>query len=337
MKPLFLSVVLLVNLVSRGLGLDLTSSFSELQQKASNIIKELSRNPGENVSDDVSFYLWTRANPKHPSILRLDDTLAFSLDNSNFDPSKPIKVLAHGYTDNGRTGWIIDARDKLLEKGDFNLISVEWEKLAGPSPFYFIAVRNTKLVSKTLGDFINFLIKKYALTTDSFHLIGFSLGAQLVGMTGYKLNGQILRVTGLDPAAPLFHNVSDSDRLSKSSARFVDVIHAAGLWIGVDEPVGHLDYYPNGGFAAQPGCSNENLGLTCSHARANKFFVESVTSDVGFTSYKCDSWDKFQEGLCMDNPTSLMGLPASRRDPEGTYYLRTRDQSPFAIRGKARS
>ena len=33
-----------------------------------------------------------------------------------------------------------------------------------------------------------------------FHAVGFSLGAQVTGHLGYKLQGRIQRITGLDPA-----------------------------------------------------------------------------------------------------------------------------------------
>ena len=36
---------------------------------------------------------------------------------------------------------------------------------------------------------------------------------------------------------PMFHTVPLSDRLSKDDAKFVDVIHCAGLWVGMDEKV----------------------------------------------------------------------------------------------------
>ena len=98
------------------------------------------------------------------------------------------------------------------------------------------------------------------------------------------------RITGLDPAGFLFHNVPHNARLDPSDALFVDVIHSAGLWIGMDEAVsllqilkhtssyllkyfffqvGHVDFYPNQGHHPQPGCEEEGLGLDCSHQRAH--------------------------------------------------------------------
>ena len=92
----------------------------------------------------------------------------------------------------------------------------------------------------------------------------------------------------------LFHTAPENEKLSPEDAEFVDVIHAAGLWIGTDERVGHVDFYPNSGKAHQPGCEDEDLGLLCSHVRAHKLFAESITSDIGFYSVQCQSWEMFE-------------------------------------------
>ena len=68
-----------------------------------------------NNTDDIEFVLWTRDNWFDDQILIFGD--ADSVANSNFDPSKPTKVLVHGFTDHGRVYWIRHMRDAYLGKG----------------------------------------------------------------------------------------------------------------------------------------------------------------------------------------------------------------------------
>ena len=66
---------------------------------------------------------------------------------------------------------------------------------------------------------------------------------------------------GLDPARFAFTDAPPDARLDKSDARFVDVIHTdIGKW-GLEQPVGHVDFYPNGG-ASQAGCEWGNDKLS---------------------------------------------------------------------------
>ena len=61
-----------------------------------------------------------------------------------------------------------------------------------------------------------------------------------------------------DPAYPGFDGPNARRRLAKSDAKFVDVIHTnarTGLSnaVGIETPLGHADFYPNGG-SRMPGC-----------------------------------------------------------------------------------
>jgi hypothetical protein len=58
---------------------------------------------------------------------------------------------------------------------------------------------------------------------------------------------------GLDPAGFLFEGHDGTVRLDTSDAEYVDVIHSDGGFLGTLEPIGHVDFYPNGG-RAQRGC-----------------------------------------------------------------------------------
>ena len=89
---------------------------------------------------------------------------------------------------------------KSFFSGDFNVISVDWELLAGPSPYYFLASDNVIPVGFRIGAFVTFLVDNFGCSLDDFHPTGFSLGGQVVGNVGHALNGELPRITGLDPA-----------------------------------------------------------------------------------------------------------------------------------------
>ncbi len=83
----------------------------------------------------------------------------------------------------------------------------------------------------------------------------FSLGAQTAGMVAnFLLSGKLKRITGLDPAKPLFIFAKNNRKLGKDDAEFVDIIHTDVLQRGVLSTAGHADFYVNGGIE-QPGCS----------------------------------------------------------------------------------
>ena len=59
----------------------------------------------------------------------------------------------------------------------------------------------TKPVGKLTSKFLGQLMQLGQLANlDDVHLVGFSLGAHVVGYAGKYLKGRIARVTGLDPA-----------------------------------------------------------------------------------------------------------------------------------------
>lgn len=73
------------------------------------------------------------------------------------------------------------------------------------------------------------------------------------------------RITGLDPAGPLFFAVRpafvEHFALEGSDAEMVDIIHTDRDFYGFSESTGTADFYPNGGTRYQPGCA-ANLRLT---------------------------------------------------------------------------
>ena len=68
----------------------------------------------------------------------------------------------------------------------------------------------------------------------------------------------------LDAASPQFENEHIDVRLDRSDAQFVDVIHTDSKTFvvrgyGIKKPIGHIDFYPNGGYE-QKNCRKRDDG-----------------------------------------------------------------------------
>jgi len=298
------------------------------------VLSEFQPTISKNVSD-IKLILWTRKSPLQYHTLTLGDPIPIqSLSISNYNRSNPTKVLIHGFSDKGLTSWVKTFKKKYLERYDANVISVDWEPLAR-SPWYTSAAKNSRLVGKYTAEYIKFLVEEGGSTYDSFHVLGASLGAHAAGFVGHYSEGKIGRITGLDPSGPLFHSVPPSDRLDRSAAKFVDIIHTAGKWVGNSEKNGHVDFYPNLGLAPQPGCEgHESLDLSCSHRKAWQMFAESIGNTAKlFFAVSCQSAEEFAEGHCCDSRAllnlAIMGEPA-HNGTRGEFYLYTNTDNPLA-------
>ena len=54
-----------------------------------------------------------------------------------------MKILFHGFSDKSSTLWTNLVKNKYLLAGDYNVFSVDWEKLAR-SPWYSTAAKNAE-------------------------------------------------------------------------------------------------------------------------------------------------------------------------------------------------
>lgn len=124
------------------------------------------------------------------------------------------------------------------------------------------AARNTQVVGEYTAKLIDYLVSR-GMSLPSLHLIGLSLGAQMAGVCGQSVkSGRVVRITGLDPAGPLFKKWPKSLKLDSSDAEFVDVIHSDAGIFGYPTSVGHVDFWPNRGISPQPGCTKPEVKRT---------------------------------------------------------------------------
>lgn len=268
-----------------------------------------------------------------------------------------VRVIVHGFGSSCSHVWIYEMRTALMAVEDCLIICIDWENGA-ILPNYVKAAANTRLVGKQLAILLKGLEEFKGLQMSRTHIIGFSLGGHVSGFAGAELNG-LSRITGLDPAGPLFESQHPKARLDSSDANFVDVIHSNGEnlilgGLGSWQPMGHVDFYPNGG-RVQHGCSNIFVGAVtdfiwtagavegrslCNHRRSYKFFIDSVAPRCLFPAFPCDSYDSFLQGKCFpcdkamknasaDARCGNMGYYADRSTGRGQLYLVTREEEPF--------
>ncbi|KAL1117631.1 hypothetical protein AAG570_003946, partial [Ranatra chinensis] len=141
-----------------------------------------------------------------------------------------------------------------LSKGGVNVVKVDWSWYANRLLYPASALATGRAAARVAA-LLKRLLQAGATTPQKVHLIGFSLGAHVAGGAGSLTAPKVGRITGLDPARPGFESfVTLGAELDKTDATLVDVVHTCAGYFGVSQPVGHLDFFPNGGTPAQPGC-----------------------------------------------------------------------------------
>ncbi|CAH1637298.1 unnamed protein product [Spodoptera littoralis] len=279
------------------------------------LLDEISRDPANNL-----YLLYTRRNQIVSQTLVMND--ANSITRSNFNANRPTVIIAHGWLSNQFTSTNYIIRNAYLRKSDVNVIVLDWRRLAASD--YVTATRGVPAVGRGLGQFLNFLNRVTGAAFNSMHIVGFSLGAHLVGNAGRELGGRAARVTALDPAGPLWNY--NSNRVNSNDGIYVEAIHTDGgssagaLGIGMN--VANADFYPNGG-VSQPGCST-NL---CNHNRAVEFFAASVTYNH-FVGRQCSNSIQVSTNTCRGNELR-MGNDDLRKTGSGMYRLDTGRTYPY--------
>ncbi|XP_027053477.1 inactive pancreatic lipase-related protein 1-like [Pocillopora damicornis] len=238
-------------------------------------------------------------------------------------------------------------KDALLQREDCNVIVVDWFK--GAKKGYFQSAGNTRLVGAMVGELVKFLISSVDGSpelAERFYVVGVSLGAQTAGYAGNYLKEKGIklgRITGLDPAGPLFTKVDDIRfRLDPDDAGYVDVIHTdmpprgSIFGLGMRRDAGHTDFFLNGG-VRQPGCKKHEIDFDifkttlCDHARSVEYYYASVQNPCSWKAYPCQSLNDCENGkttACIGECPSV-GYGADQTKKVGRFFLRTNSKAPF--------
>ena len=307
------------------------------------------------------------------------DQLNSSFLNHKFVATKPLKIIAHGFKEDAFEFYSYFIKAYKKAGCNVNIICINWEDYSDSDPkVYKRPANNAIKIGKIVGEKIvkKVLIDRLGQDPKLIHAIGHSLGAHLVGNIAKNSGDQpIGRITGLDPANLLFE---DNDaalydkRLKKEDADLVDVIHTNSGDVGdgcfsILEPIGHVDFYPNGGIF-MPGCQDtdpegffdkqkqgvinfhdklfpflavkELMHGQCSHNMAQRYYQDSIVNKEktnNFWSKKCDSYEDYEDNNCNEEGELPMGEALTKSDVEtegeGKYFLDTKkyndDDEPY--------
>ena len=149
-----------------------------------------------------------------------------------------------------------------------------------------------------------------------------------------------------------------SSTLNLGLGKFQDLLSSILLLVlndyfkGIYQQVGHVDFYPNGGFN-QPDCpkTNDKLiniiaanfdlvaleeGVTCSHNSVQEMFTDSISKKCKYTSYPCNSEKDFDKAECLKcgpKGCNNMGYWASSDKDMNKLYLNTQSvvEEPFCL------
>lgn len=172
---------------------------------------------------NTRFAVYTKHNRHLPKFLSLNDT--DETKYSGIHPKGNIYMIAHGYLDSGDRPWVIQLMNALLDKdrtGTASVITIDWS--GGASPPYTQAVANIRLVGVITAHVLFMVYEQLKLRNlNNVHMIGHSLGSHLSGYAGTTLQKEfnlvLGRITGLDPASPLFADTDPVVRLDQNDAK----------------------------------------------------------------------------------------------------------------------
>ncbi|KAL4719931.1 hypothetical protein ACJJTC_010294, partial [Scirpophaga incertulas] len=282
-------------------------------------VSDLSEQARYNPDDHNNFHLFTRQNPtvSQPMVATSNGLLGVT----NFNPRRRTIILLHGWMDSVAGEFNSALVPAFLQAEDVNVIVVDWNSGSG-TVNYVTAVTNTLVSGESVGRFINWLNSVTGATPAQYHIAGHSLGGHQAGIIGRNVQGTIAYITALDPALPGW--ITNANRFSANDGGYTEVVHTNAGLLGYVLPLGHVDFYPNGGIN-MPGCNSQE----CDHSRCYYYFAESLLRG-GFRGRACLSYLTAMSGNCLLPGSLRMGGLVPKTGATGIYYLETNAAPPYS-------
>jgi pimeloyl-ACP methyl ester carboxylesterase len=128
------------------------------------------------------------------------------LNDVYFNKTNPVVIYCHGWTETRNSRSVNTVVDSYLARGGWNVIVVDWSAY-GMGDYFDESIPQLYDVGLVVAEYLRQFISA-GFPADRIHLVGHSLGGQLVGLVGrtlrYISNYEIQRITALDPAGPGF-------------------------------------------------------------------------------------------------------------------------------------
>ncbi|TRY70305.1 hypothetical protein TCAL_02452 [Tigriopus californicus] len=267
-------------------------------------------------------------------------------------------ILIHGFLKYFDTKWLHEMQSEIMAmEPNTAAIIVGWGHGMYDIVNFWRAASNTRYISQAMYDIVEQILRDVNPNL-YLHCIGHSLGAHACGFLGKKLTDnpktkQLDRLSGLDPAGPLFcndvpypfHNldIQPDARLGPHDAKLVDNIHTDGdaRYLGVlpqygtMEPLGTVDFYPGqkGSYGHnQPGCYDIFNVISCSHSRAWQLYEASIEEVTCSATEKCQGNPKKIPQNCspLKKGTVTMGYHWDTKHPKpGMFIVEETGSAPF--------
>ncbi|KAK9892110.1 hypothetical protein WA026_018313 [Henosepilachna vigintioctopunctata] len=282
--------------------------------------------------EDLKFYLFTLLNRREPLVVNPLNPVSLT-DGIGF---RRIFFIVHGRKESYKEPWVVELTEKLLYRyPDCKVVVVDWSGVANQE--YAFAVYSTESVGKLIADVLTRLTVDLQTPVHKVLLIGYSVGAHVCGFAGKhyaeKTHHKLPKIIALDPAGVLFVLRPEHKKLNRYDAEIVQVIHTDGGKIGLTQPYGTIDFYPNGGLN-QPGCPlldifNIENTVNCDHNRAYEYFIESIQYEGSFAARQCLTPQELKNKACSGKEVAMGDLDIKET---GVFFLYTNAHKPFSTR-----